>query len=219
MFKKVREKPYSDLLSSFLDREYGNYVIYPPRELMFNAFKLTSPREVKCVIIGQDPYHNEGEAMGLSFSVPFGIQVPPSLANIFKEIGNDIGAVEEPRNGDLTLWARQGVLLLNAYLSVRAGMPLSHKIPEYDAFMRDVLGYLDTLDQPIVFLLWGGFARKYKDFVTNPNHLVLEAAHPSPLAANRGGWFGNRHFSEANDFLVAKGVAPIDWQRRQLNNL
>ena len=212
LFEKVSEKPYSHSLNSFLDREYETKTIYPPRDMMFQAFKFTSPKDVKVVIIGQDPYHNPGEAMGLSFSVPRGIDIPPSLRNIYKEIEADQKIKMNFDNGDLTPWAEQGCLLLNAYLSVEANKPLSHALKEYVLFMEDVLSYLDSLEQPMVFMLWGGFARKFKTYVKNPKHLVLEAAHPSPLSANRGGWFGNHLFTKCNDFLIENGYEPIDWK-------
>jgi len=213
-FSSVSEKEYAKKLHAFLDEEYASKVIYPPRHLLFNAFSLTNPSTLKAVIIGQDPYHNPGQAMGLSFSVPQGIAPPPSLKNIYKEIENDLGISMDFSNGDLTIWAQQGVLLLNAYLSVRAGVPLSHRIPEYDSFMSDLMAYLDGLDQPIVFFLWGGFAKKYESVVHNANRLILKASHPSPLALAHGGWFGNHHFSRANEYLESRGSKPIDWGNR-----
>lgn len=212
LFEKASEQSYSSTLNSFLDKEYESKTIYPPRDMMFQAFKFTSPKNVKVVIIGQDPYHNPGEAMGLSFSVPRGIDIPPSLRNIYKEIEADQKIKMNFENGDLTPWAEQGCLLLNTYLSVEAGKPLSHALKEYTLFMEDVLKYLDSLDQPMVFMLWGGFAKKFKSFVKNPKHIVLEAAHPSPLSANRGGWFGNKLFTKCNDFLIENGYEPIDWK-------
>ncbi|MCQ2912001.1 MAG: uracil-DNA glycosylase [Bacilli bacterium] len=212
LFDDVSQKEYSKTLRAFLDTEYQEQIVYPPRDMMFQAFKFTSPSNIKVVIIGQDPYHNPGEAMGMSFSVPRGIDVPPSLINIYKEINRDLGLSMNFENGDLTPWAEQGVLLLNAYLTVRANTPLSHKRPEYDAFIDDVLAYIETLDQPIVYMLWGGFAKKYASKVKNPKHLVLQSAHPSPLAANRGGWFGNHLFSKCNDYLSKNDVEAIDWQ-------
>ncbi len=212
LFEKVSERPYSRSLNSFLDHEYETKTIYPPRDMMFQAFKFTSPKNIKVVIIGQDPYHNPGEAMGFSFSVPRGIDIPPSLRNIYKEIEADQKIKMNFDNGDLTPWAEQGCLLLNAYLSVEANKPLSHALKEYGLFMEDVLSYLDSLNQPMVFMLWGGFARKFKTYVKNPKHLVLEAAHPSPLSANRGGWFGNHLFTKCNDFLIENGYEPIDWK-------
>ena len=212
LFDRVKETEYSASLERFLDAEYKSQVIYPPRDMMFQAFRFTDPKTLKAVIIGQDPYHNPGEAMGMSFSVPRGIEPPPSLVNIYKEINSDLGLAMNMENGDLTPWAQQGVLLLNAYLTVRAGIALSHRRPEYDSFMDDVMAYIDTLDQPIVFLMWGGFARQYVAQVTNPKHLVLQAVHPSPLSANRGGWFGNHLFSKCNRYLTENGVLAIDWQ-------
>ena len=150
--------------------------------------------------------------MGLSFSVPKGTPLPPSLHNIYKEIESDVGCKMDFSNGDLTNWASQGVLLLNAYLSVRAHQPLSHRREEYDSFIADCLNYLDKLDQPIVFLLWGGFAKGYAKYVTHPKHFVLTSVHPSPLSANRGGWFGCKHFSKTNEILSRFGVPKILWQ-------
>ena len=213
-FDSISTKDYCKRLHAFLEKEYAEYLCFPPRKLMFNAFAMTEPQTVKAVIIGQDPYHNDGQAMGLSFSVPQGMPLPPSLQNIYKEIQDDLGIPMNFHNGDLTPWAKQGVLMLNARLSVRAHEPLSHSIPEYDDFMEDVMRYLDGLNQPIVFLLWGSFARKFKEKVTNPKHFVLESAHPSPMAANRGGWFGMHQFSRCNQLLQNGGVAPIDWQIR-----
>ncbi len=210
-FTNVKAKDYSKRLNSFLDSEYQNRTIYPKRDLMFNAFSLTSPEDVKVVIVGQDPYHNPGQAMGLSFSVPQGIKCPPSLVNIYKEIESDLN-IKMKNNGDLTYLGRQGVLLINAYLTVRANQPLSHHIKEYDCFMDDLFTYLDKLDQPIVFMLWGNFAKQYKKYVTNPKHIVLESVHPSPLGANHGGWFGLHQFSRCNKYLQINGTKPIDWQ-------
>lgn len=205
------EKPYSKTLHDFLDEEYRTHTCYPQRSDMFNAFLLTPPHAVKVVIIGQDPYHEPRQAMGLSFSVPSDVMLPPSLQNIYKEIENDLG-VSMRKDGDLTYLAKQGVLLLNALLSVRHGEALSHNRPEYRTFLEAVLAYLDQPDQPIVFLLWGNFARKLKPFITHPKHLVLESTHPSPLSANRGGYFGQHHFSKANQFLVNNGLSPIVWK-------
>ena len=210
-FDEVSKKDYSKSLHAFLDEEYRTQTIYPPRHLMFNAFNLTPVEDVKVVIIGQDPYHEPGQAMGLSFSVPSGIKLPPSLQNIYKEIGNDLG-IQIRNDGDLTYLAKQGVLLVNAYLSVRKGQPLSHHRNEYDLFMADLMNYLDKLDQPIVFMLWGGFAKKYEKFIANPGRLILKSVHPSPLGANHGGWFNLHQFSRCNEYLKSKGLKPIDWQ-------
>ena len=212
-FKIVQEKDYSKSLNNFLNLEYESHVCYPPRNLLFNAFRLTPLSEVKVVIIGQDPYHEPGQAMGLSFSVPKGIQVPPSLINIYKEMQNEFKTKVDFTNGDLTYLAKQGVLLLNSILSVRAHSPMSHNIKEYELFFNDVLEVLDAQNQPIVFLLWGSSARKLKKYLFNPNHLILESVHPSPLSANRGGWFGNNHFVLTNDYLVKNGKTPIEWCR------
>lgn len=210
-FKVIKTKDYSIKLHDFLNEEYKNNICYPPRDLLYNAFNKTPFENVKVVIVGQDPYHEPGQAMGMSFSVPNGIAVPPSLINIYKEIQNEYGVKMDFSNGDLTYLANQGVLLLNAILSVRAHLPLSHNIPEYKKFLNDVLSFLNESNRPIVFMLWGGPARKLKDKLTNPKHLVLESVHPSPLSANRGGWFGNNHFKLANKYLEDNNVSPIDW--------
>jgi len=212
LFLSIKSKEYARTLHAFLDEEYRNETIYPPRDMVYQAFKLTKPKDLKVVIIGQDPYHNPGQAMGMSFSVPRGIEPPPSLINIYKEIEDDLGVKMDFGNGDLTPWAMQGVLLLNAYLTVRAGLPLSHKRVEYDQFINDVMVYLDTLDQPIVFMLWGGFAKKFEPLIKNPKHLILKAVHPSPLSANHGGWFGRHLFSQCNHYLTDQGVKSIDWR-------
>ena len=210
-FSEVKTKDYSKRLNDFLDKEYSTQTIYPKREMMFKAFELTSPKDIKVVILGQDPYHNPGQAMGLSFSVPSSEKCPPSLINIYKEIENDLG-LKMRNDGDLTYLGKQGILLINAYLSVRKNQPLSHHIQEYDLFMEDLFKYIDSLDQPIVFMLWGNFARKYKKYIHNPNRLILEAVHPSPLGANHGGWFNLHQFSRCNDYLKRNNLAPIDWQ-------
>ena len=210
-FAEVKEKPYSHSLKEFLKQEYATKVIYPPRPLLYNAFAKTSPKQVKVVILGQDPYHNPGEAMGLCFSVPKGIPLPPSLRNIYREIEEDVHQKMDYSSGDLTCWADQGVLLLNAYLSVVKNTPLSHRREEYDLFLSDVFTYLEKLDQPIVYLLWGGFAKRYARCIHHPKHVVISANHPSPLSANRGGWFGEHVFSRCDAFLKQQGVTPIHW--------
>ncbi len=214
-FKEVKTKEYSKTLHDFLDDEYSHHVCYPPRNLIYNAFEHTPLDKVKVVIVGQDPYHEPGQAMGMAFSVPENIVVPPSLINIYKEIQNEYSCDMDFNSGDLTYLADQGVLLLNAILSVRAHLPLSHNREEYKQFLEDVLSELNQSDQPIVFLLWGGFARKLKTQLNNPHHLVLESVHPSPLSANRGGWFGNNHFKKTNEFLVANGLTPIEWSNKK----
>jgi len=210
-FLNIRQEPYAQKLHTFLDDEYHHYTCYPPRELIFNAFNLTPYASIKVVIIGQDPYHEPGQAMGLAFSVPPGIPLPPSLRNIFREINYNFD-INMQENGDLSYLAQQGVLLINARLSVRAHYPLSHDIPEYEQFLIDVLKFIDQNPQPIVFLLWGSFARKLKKYITNPARLILESVHPSPLSANRGGWFYQYHFKQANDFLMKNGQTIINWQ-------
>ncbi|MDY6393034.1 MAG: uracil-DNA glycosylase [Bacilli bacterium] len=211
-FESVKGKEYSKRLKSFLDQEYATHQCFPPRSLMFNAFELTDPKTLKVVIIGQDPYHNDGQAMGLSFSVPRGMDLPPSLRNIYREIESDVGIQMDYSSGDLTPWAKQGVLLYNARLSVRAHTPLSHSVPEYDEFTADLMKYLDGLPQTIVFLLWGSFAKKFRNFIVNPQHFAIESNHPSPMSANRGGWFGQRPFSRCNSILTSHGASPIDWK-------
>ena len=210
-FKKLQNEEFCLKLNDFLNKEYRDYTCYPPRELLFNAFRLTPLDKVKVVIVGQDPYHEPGQAMGLSFSVPEGIRVPPSLVNIYKEIAQEYNCKMDFSSGDLTYLAKQGVLLLNSILSVRAHQALSHNIEEYRLFLARVLEVLDHQNQPIVFLLWGGPARKLKVYLHNPSHLILECIHPSPLAANHGGWFGNNHFKKANQYLVEKGAKGINW--------
>ena len=210
-FRELQNEDFCLRLNDFLNKEYRDYTCYPPRELLFNAFRLTPLNQVKVVIVGQDPYHEPGQAMGLSFSVPKGIKVPPSLVNIYKEISNEYHCPMDYSSGDLTYLAHQGVLLLNSILSVRAHQALSHNIEEYRLFLASVLEILDHQTQPIVFLLWGGPARKLKGYLHNPSHLILECIHPSPLAANHGGWFGNNHFIKANEYLQNNGKSPIKW--------
>ena len=210
-FKEIQNEDFCQSLNKFLNNEYAEYTCYPPRELLFNAFRLTPLNKVKVVIVGQDPYHEPGQAMGLSFSVPKGIRVPPSLVNIYKEIAQEYNCQMNYSSGDLTYLAKQGVLLLKSILSVRAHQPMSHNNEEYKKFLASVLEVLDHQKQPIVFLLWGGPARKLKGYLHNPSHLILECIHPSPLAANHGGWFGNNHFKLANKYLEDNGAEPIKW--------
>ena len=212
-FQSIQDKEYCINLHKFLDKEYENNICYPPRKLLFNAFKLTPLDKVKVVIIGQDPYHEPGQAMGLSFSVPKTVKVPPSLINIYKEIADEYDTTIDMSSGDLTYLAKQGVLLLNSILSVRAHQPMSHNIKEYEMFFNDVLEVLDKQNHPIVFMLWGNSARKLKKLLHNPSHLILESVHPSPLAANHGGWFKNNHFRLANEYLKKNKVKPVDWIR------
>ena len=210
-FKQIQNEEFCEKLNKFLNREYQEYTCYPPRELLFNAFKLTPLDKVKVVIVGQDPYHEPGQAMGLSFSVPKGIKVPPSLVNIYKEIADEYNCKMNFSSGDLTYLANQGVLLLNSILSVRAHQAMSHNNEEYKMFLSRVLEVLDRQSQPMVFLLWGGPARKLKGYLHNPSHLILECVHPSPLAAIHGGWFGNGHFKETNEYLRKNGIKEIKW--------
>ena len=210
-FEKEKEKAYFRKLEEFLDNVYKNKVIYPPRDLVFNAFSLCPLDKIKVVIIGQDPYHEPNQAMGLSFSVPSTCKVPPSLKNIYKEIEDDCNEIFFNKDGDLTYLANQGVLLLNSILTVEKGKPLSHNIKEYEELYHNILKELDELDYPLVFMLWGGNAKKQSVYLKNPKHLVLCANHPSPLSANRGGFFGCKHFTKANQFLTENGIEPIIW--------
>ena len=213
-FKDIAKKEYAVNLNAFLNEEYQNHTIYPKRENMFNAFKYAELKNVKVVIVGQDPYHEPHQAMGLSFSVPKGVKVPPSLVNIYKEIEREYGYRMDYESGDLTYLAKQGVLLLNSILTVRAHEPMSHARKEYELFQQDVFNLLNNIDEPIVYLLWGGPARKVKKYITNPHHLILESVHPSPLSANRGGWFGNNHFKLCNDFLAKNNKEVINWNNK-----
>lgn len=203
-------KPYFESLVSFLHKEKADgQVIYPPGSQIFRAFDLTPLRQVKVVILGQDPYHGPGQAHGLSFSVPAGIPAPPSLKNIFKEIEADLG-VRMSGYPDLEKWARQGVLLLNAVLTVRGGQPASHSRIGWQEFTDAVIKYISDNCEGVVFMLWGNFARTKAGLIDHSRHVVLEAAHPSPLA--RGAFFGCRHFSRANEALASFGRTPIDWR-------
>lgn len=204
------EQPYFQSLANFLRAEKAaGKTIYPPGSLIFNAFNTTPFPEVKVVILGQDPYHNPGEAMGLCFSVPRGVRIPPSLQNIYKELHDDVGA-PIPRHGDLTRWAEQGVFLLNAMLTVEKNKAGSHKNTGWQTFTDAVIRKLSEAREGLVFMLWGSFARGKKELIDSSKHLVLEAAHPSPLA--RGAYFGSRHFSQANHYLQQRGKTPIDWR-------
>lgn len=204
------EKDYYVALRQKLINEYNNYKIFPNMYDIYNAMKLTSYDDVKCVIIGQDPYHGEGQAHGLSFSVRKGIAPPPSLVNIFKEIRDDVGVNNLGKHGDLTKWAENGVLLLNSVLTVRANQARSHKGLGWEEFTTDVIKILNQREKPMVFMLWGGDAKAKQKFITNPNHCILKSAHPSPLSAFNG-FFGCKHFSQANEFLKAHGMSEIDW--------
>ena len=202
-------QPYFQSLATFLKtQKAAGKKIYPPGSLIFNAFNTTPFEDVKVVILGQDPYHNPGEAMGLSFSVPKGVRIPPSLRNIYKELNEDLKVVI-PDHGDLTRWAEQGVFLLNAMLTVEHRTPRSHQKIGWQDFTDAVIRKLSSEREGLVFMLWGGFARKKKDLIDKNKHLVLEAAHPSPLAG--GAYFGSKHFSKANDYLQKQGKEQIDW--------
>lgn len=204
------DQPYFSQLTDFVRHEYATTTCYPPGRLIFNAFNLCPFDSVKVVIIGQDPYHEAGQAMGLSFSVPDGVAMPPSLQNIFKEIQGDLG-VGVPQSGNLTRWAEQGVLLLNATLTVRAHQAGSHQRHGWERFTDAAISRLSEGRDHLVFILWGGYARSKASLIDRSRHLVLESVHPSPLSANRGGWFGNHHFSRCNEYLAGHGMDPINW--------
>lgn len=203
-------QPYFQSLAAFLRKEKeAGKTIYPPGSLIFNAFNITPFQEVKVVILGQDPYHNPGEAMGLSFSVPKGVKIPPSLQNIYKELKDDVG-IDMPDHGDLTHWAEQGVFLLNAMLTVERNKPQSHHKIGWQDFTDAVIRKLSEGREQLVFMLWGNFAKKKNILIDKSRHLVLEAPHPSPLAG--GAFFGCKHFSKANHYLEQNGKEPINWQ-------
>lgn len=204
------EKDYFARLTHLVREEYGRYTCYPPGRLIFNAFNLCPFDKVKVVIIGQDPYHEPGQAMGLSFSVPESIAMPPSLINIYKEIEQDLGK-PMPHSGDLTRWAEQGVLLLNATLTVRAHEANSHQRLGWATFTDAAIKALSEGREHLVFMLWGGFARSKKYLIDQSRHCILESVHPSPLSANRGGWFGQHQFSRCNAYLAEQDIEPIDW--------
>jgi uracil-DNA glycosylase len=210
LLKGEFEKPYFAQLTERVRQEYQSQTCYPPGSLIFNAFNLCPFNEVKVVIIGQDPYHEPQQAHGLSFSVQEGVVFPPSLQNIFKEIADDLGK-PMPSNGDLSRWARQGVLLLNATLTVRAHQANSHATLGWQTFTDAAIKALATRRKHIVYMLWGGFARSKSYMIDRQRNLVLESVHPSPLSANRGGWFGQHQFSRCNEYLVQQGLTPIEW--------
>ena len=202
-------KPYFKELCAFLDNEYTTQIIHPDRENLFKALELTTFENTKVVIIGQDPYHGENQAHGLCFSVQTGVKLPPSLRNIYKELESDVGR-EFTQNGQLDNWAKQGVLMLNTVLSVRDGKPNSHKGKGWEIFTQRVIEEINKKQTPVVFLLWGAHAEKIGQAVTNPIHKKLVTVHPSPLSAHRG-FFGCRHFSKTNEFLLQNGLEPILW--------
>lgn len=205
---------FDELKAKFISAKAQN-TVYPPNSLIFNAFNLTPFDTVKIVILGQDPYHGANQAMGLSFSVPNGVKIPPSLMNIYKEIYNDLG-IKEPQNGDLTYFAKQGILLLNSTLSVNANSPNSHKDFGWQRFTDAAISALSQKREHIVFMLWGNFAKAKARFIDTSKHLILSAPHPSPLAH---GFLGCKHFSKANDYLTKFGIKPIDWDLNNAKNL
>lgn len=205
------EKPYMQTLRSFLQSEQQTSTVFPPNRLIFNAFSHTPFDRVQVVILGQDPYHNVGQAHGLSFSVPRGVAIPPSLRNMYKELATDIPGFTIPSHGDLTAWADQGVLLLNATLTVRAHTPASHQGKGWETFTNQAIAALSAQRSGIVFMLWGRFAKQKAALIDGKKHLILTAAHPSPLSAYNG-FFGCKHFSGANEYLIQQGREPINWQ-------
>ena len=204
------DKEYFIRLSQFVKEEYRTNTIFPPGSLIFNAFNLCSFERVKAVIIGQDPYHGPGQAHGLCFSVRDGVDFPPSLKNIFKEIESDLGYKTAP-GGDLTRWANQGVLLLNATLTVRAHLAGSHQRKGWEEFTDAAISVLNSEKNNLVFFLWGNYAQKKGETIDRSRHMVLESVHPSPLSASRG-FFGNKHFSRCNEYLKENGIEPVDWR-------
>ena len=217
-FSQEKPLPYFLEMENFLKRADGEKRIYPPQEKMFRAFELCPLTSLKVVIIGQDPYHQPGQANGLAFSVNPGVKLPPSLKNIYKEIESDLKVKMNMHDGDLSYLATQGVLLINSLLSVEEGKPLSHRHLGYDLFFQHLLTFISSLSQPIVFLLWGHQAKQYQSLI-HPRHHLLFAHHPSPLSANRGGWFGCNHFSLTNQWLTLQGLTPIQWSNILSSNL
>lgn len=210
VLKDEMEKQYFKYIKEFVKEERLSKTIYPPAKDLFNAFKLTDFNDIKVVILGQDPYHGIGEANGLSFSVNDGVRIPPSLQNIYKELYNDLGC-EIAKTGNLEPWAKQGVLLLNAVLTVTKDKPASHKNKGWELFTDAIIKKVNEKETPVVFLLWGSFARSKKNLITNPRHLIIESTHPSPFSASNG-FFGSKPFSKTNNFLKANGIKEIDWR-------
>lgn len=211
LLKDTFESDEYKRLSEFLDGEYAHKTIYPAPQNVFNALNIVKYNDVKVVIIGQDPYHEPHQAHGLCFSVEQGVDFPPSLRNVFKELHDDLGCYV-PNNGNLTKWAKQGVLLLNSVLTVEKGKANAHKGKGWEIVTSKIISLLNDRADPVVFLLWGGSARAIGKAVTNKHHFKLECAHPSPMSANQGGWWGNKHFSKTNKILLSLGKTPIDWQ-------
>ena len=210
ILKDEYKKEYFYNLLKRLQIEYRDKTVYPPKKDVFRAMRLTDYDDIKIVIIGQDPYHGEGEAEGLSFSVKDGIRKPPSLKNIFKELHDDLG-YSEPESGSLVKWAEEGVLLLNAILTVEKDKPLSHKSLGWEQFTDEVIRKINEKKEPVVFILWGAFARSKKELITNNNHYIIESPHPSPFSA-RYGFFGSKPFSKANNFLISKKISPVNFK-------
>lgn len=210
VLKDEFEKDYYKKIREFLKYEYSHYRVYPDMNDIFNSLKYADYDNIKVVIIGQDPYHEEGQAHGLSFSVKPGIEIPPSLVNIYKELHDDLGCYI-PNNGYLVKLAKQGVLLLNNVLTVRAHLANSHKNCGWETFTDEIIRQLNEREKPVVFLMWGSCAKQKEALITNPNHYILKTVHPSPLSAYRG-FFGCKHFSKANKIIVENGEEPIDWQ-------
>ena len=205
------KKPYFEALLNMVENEYQNTVCYPPKDLIFAAFEHCSFENLKVVIIGQDPYHGTGEANGLCFSVNDGMAIPPSLRNIFREINSDLDSIFIPNSGNLAHWAKQGVLLLNATLTVRKDQPNSHKHLDWQIFTDTVIQKISDQKEGVVFLLWGSFAQKKGLKIDRNKHMVLTSGHPSPMSANQGKWFGNKHFSQTNTYLKSIQKTPIEW--------
>lgn len=210
ILKEEYQKEYFIKLLKTLQIEYRTKIVFPKKSEVFRALRLTDYDQIKIVILGQDPYHGEGEAEGLSFSVKDGIRKPPSLRNIFKELHDDLG-YDEPKNGSLIKWAKEGVLLLNSMLTVEKDKPLSHKPLDWEQFTDEVIKKINEKETPVVFILWGAYARSKKKYITNPNHYIIESAHPSPFSASYG-FFGSRPFSRANKFLISKNIKPVDFK-------
>ena len=204
------QKEYFKKLLDFVKNEYKTKTIYPKQNEVFNAFRYTDFNDVKVVILGQDPYHGPNQAEGLSFSVSNSVLKPPSLQNIFKELESDLG-IPFPKSNSLKPWARQGILLLNAVLTVEEHKPTSHKDKGWEMFTDNVIKKINEKEEPVVFILWGAYARNKKSLITNPKHLIIESAHPSPFSA-RNGFFGSKPFSKTNNYLISKGIKPINWE-------
>ena len=210
ILEKEFQKEYFYNLLKFVQGEYARKTVYPPKKEVFKAFRYTPYKNLKVVILGQDPYHGEGEAEGLSFSVKSGIRKPPSLVNIFKELNDDLGC-KIPESGSLVPWAKQGVLLLNTVLTVVKDQAASHKDIGWETFTDEVIKIINEKEEKVVFILWGNFARSKKKLITNPHHYIIESSHPSPLSAYNG-FFGSKPFSKTNNFLIKNGLTPINWQ-------